>query len=72
MTLRTDDEIVETIEALRDMRGYPPSMREIARELGYAVGGGAIWYRLQSLAKQGRISFDPRISRSIRVVEQPK
>lgn len=61
------DAVIAFIVKTNTERGYPPSIEEIANEMGYASRGGC--YRLiKRMQDAGLITSDPRTARSIRVV----
>jgi repressor LexA len=52
-----------------DDKGYTPSMRDIADNLG-GVSTNAVEGHLKSLEKKGYIARTPRIARSLRVLKK--
>lgn len=63
----TDEDILNFIRAYHERKGYAPTNREIGAGCGLVVS--AMSYRLKNLHKRGDIEMEPRIARSIRVVE---
>ncbi len=61
------ERILQFLEAFTRENGYPPTVREIGRELGIESTSLVSFY-LTQLEKQGRIRRDPAISRGIRLV----
>lgn len=59
------DFIIETIK----VEGYPPTVRDIAAELGI-ISLNAVRRHLQALSKKGYIQLEPGKSRGIQVVEE--
>lgn len=64
---RRQDAIVAFITLFSVANGYPPSVQEIADEVGLKSKSAA-HHHLISLRESGRITFNPRIARSARVV----
>ncbi|OQA13040.1 MAG: LexA repressor [Chloroflexi bacterium ADurb.Bin360] len=62
------DRILQFLETYNQENGYPPTVREIGKELGIE-STSLISFYLAQLEKQGRISRDPAISRGIRVTQ---
>ena len=60
--------VLETISDYWTTYGYAPSVRDIARLVGLVPSAAA--YQLGQLEAAGRITRTPRISRSMRVVQQ--
>lgn len=58
------------IESFIDVKGYPPTLREIANVIGYSVGG--VQKIMKRLEDSGSIERDHGINRGIRVVQQKK
>lgn len=59
-------ELVGAIERLTALRGFPPTMREIAVEMKVSLTRIA---QLMAIAvKAGRVAAQPRIARSCRVI----
>lgn len=52
-------------------RGYPPSMREIAKELGIA-SSSTVWKFMHQCNDKGLIEMDPGVFRGLRVLEEGK
>jgi repressor LexA len=64
------DEIVRVIAEFTSEYGYPPSIRDIMVRVDLA-STSAVHHHLHKLAREGRIEFEPKISRSLRVIPQP-
>jgi repressor LexA len=60
--------VLEFIKAYRAEKGFAPSLREIGEHIG-VDSTSLVTYYLDRLRKDGYITRDPRISRSIVVVE---
>lgn len=71
MTRRDDllDRAVVFIAATVEERGYPPTIRELADELGYRSVGSAHGI-LVELEKRGRIRRDPHSPRAITLTRE--
>jgi len=64
-----EDQQQRILECIRDFiqeRGYPPTVRDIARELGIS-STSVVDYHLRRLEQAGWIERDPRSSRGIRL-----
>ena len=64
-----EDQQQRILECIRDFiqeRGYPPTVRDIARELGIS-STSVVDYHLKRLEQAGWIERDPRSSRGIRL-----
>jgi len=63
-------ELVNAVERLTKSQGFPPSLKELAAELGCSRGRAK---QLADLAvKKGILLHDPRLARSWRVVRSSK
>ena len=62
------DRILKFLEIYSQENGYPPTVREIGKELGIESTSLVSFY-LAQLEKKGRISRDPAISRGIRLTQ---
>lgn len=62
------DDIVHFIDDYTQVKGYSPSYREIAAAVGLKSISSVVDY-LNQLQSEGRITYGPRIARSVRVVE---
>ena len=60
------DEVLLAVGHLTHERGYPPTYREIAEELGLSVS--AIHRIVAAMVKAGDLMADPHLARSIRVM----
>lgn len=65
--LRDIEEIVRFIERFQAKHGYPPTVRECGRGVGLS-SPSTIHHHLETLYSQGRIKWEPAISRTLRVV----
>lgn len=63
----SDAATLEWIKLYISRKGYPPTVREVARGLGL-VSTSTAFYHIEKLVKQGHIRRDPGIARSIVVV----
>lgn len=57
--------IVRFISLYLERYGYPPSVREIAQAAQVVVKGA--WRYLHVLAREGLLTIQPRVARSVRV-----
>lgn len=62
------DRILQFLEIYSQENGYPPTVREIGKELGIESTSLVSFY-LTQLEKKGHISRDPAISRGIRLTQ---
>ncbi len=62
------ERILRFLQSYNQENGYPPTVREIGKELGIESTSLVSFY-LTQLEKQGLISRDPAISRGIRLTE---
>lgn len=62
------ERILQFVEAYSRENGYPPTVREIGKELSIE-STSLISFYLAQLEKRGRISRDPAISRGIRLTQ---
>lgn len=67
--LALQDEVIRAIVRLTDQQGYPPSVREIGREVGIA-STSHVRATLVRLREAGRIRLYPGIARSITVLDR--
>lgn len=63
-----EEEVMEFIEAFYDRHVLMPTVREIADHLGLASPNAAYKY-LRRLREDGRLAWEPRKHRALRVVE---
>lgn len=63
----TDRQIIAAIESLTELRGYPPSNRELANRVGLD-SVSTISFRLKKLKRMGLVDWEPRCPRTLRVV----
>lgn len=59
---------LRAIDKLTKRRGFPPSIREICRELNMS-SANASWQVIDRLIKVGMVTRGPRISRSLVITE---
>lgn len=59
-------EIVSIIESFHSRKGFSPSMREIAEELG-SISVSAVFNHLAALERKAFISRDRKTARSIKI-----
>lgn len=60
-------EVLEFIERYLDDKGYPPSVRDIAREFGLVSAAG-VHKHIKALVRKGYVAKDDFLSRSIKVL----
>lgn len=70
-TTSRQEEVLEAIRAFTAERGYPPTLRDIARAMGID-STNAVSDHLASLEAKGRITRTPKTARSIVVVGDPE
>lgn len=63
-------ELVNAVAALTAKNGFPPSLREVAEEMG--VGHPRAAFLAAEAERRGRLTRTPRAHRSLRVVEVAK
>lgn len=63
-----DDEVLEAIRRRTASEGYPPSLREIARDVG-ASSASSVVIVLTRLERDGRITRRAGMPRTVRLVE---
>ena len=66
---RVEAEVLNYLVVFIAENGYSPTVREICAHFGWSAPSTA-HVRLQSLEAQGRITWNPRQSRTVRVVYQ--
>lgn len=69
LTDRERETLCELI-ALLERDGFPPSLRQLASELGRASGAG-VRNHLKTLQQKGYLHIEPKCSRGIRVLMRP-
>jgi repressor LexA len=62
------NEVLKLIRTLTRVYGYPPTVRELAQELGISSPNG-VSVHLRALENKGAIVRDANVARSIRIVE---
>jgi repressor LexA len=62
--------ILESIRTALDKNGYPPSMREIGKEVGL-ISASSVQHQLRALEKKGYLRRDPRRPRAMELVATP-
>jgi len=65
---RTDQDYVDAITRFREEHGYPPSYRDLAKELEVAACGQHA-HRINRLVDIGMIRKTPGVSRSLVVIQ---
>lgn len=63
-------QLCETINRLAKSKGYPPSLQEVADEVGLAVS--RVFQLTRSTERRGALARTPGIARSWRVVKPAK
>jgi len=63
----TRDRVLQAVRSLSDARGYPPTVREIGRELGLA-SPSTVHQHLLSLRRDGLVAWEPAFPRTLRVL----
>lgn len=58
----------EALKALIDRLGYPPTLQELADELGYQSKSTA-YEHLHELRRRGFVDFKPGIPRTLRILK---
>lgn len=69
MTLKitpAQEKILEIVARFIAAKGYPPSRRQIASDLGCAVAN--VQGQLESLRAKGYVDWDDGVARSLRVI----
>lgn len=56
------DQILDYIKLYHDQHGYPPSVGEIAQEMGTVRSNAH--HHLRQLVKEGRLTYSPHVARS--------
>jgi repressor LexA len=67
MKMKTSERIVIAIDKLTKERGYAPSVREIANEVGLK-SSSTVYGHMERLKDSGRIDFEPKHVRTVRIV----
>ena len=67
--LSTRERVLEFIRKFIEERGYPPTIRDIARGCGIKVPS-LVQYHLEVLEREGHIRRDPGVFRSIQLTEE--
>lgn len=62
--------VLDAIEKAIAANGYSPTIREIGEACGLPNNTGVLRH-LEALQKKGFLRREPRIARSIRLIEQP-
>ena len=68
------DKTIETIRFVLkhlENKGYPPSVREIGKNIGLS-SPGSTWKMMQKCERRGLIEIDPNVPRGIRITELGK
>jgi SOS-response transcriptional repressor LexA len=61
-------QIIDAIRTFHQVHGYAPNIREVMALTGYR-STSAVQYQLRYLRDQGRVQWNPKVTRSIHVVE---
>lgn len=61
-------EVLEAIRELTEAKGFAPTRQELADHLGLAWPQAA-QFHLEALKRKGRVTWDERRSRTLRVVQ---
>ena len=64
----TDEQVLESIRKLTHSMGYPPTLREIAADLGLA-SFSSIARRIDGLEVKGMLVRKPGVSRGIKLTD---
>ncbi len=60
--------MLEFIEAYTGRQGYAPTFREIQDGCGFS-SPSVVWYNLKLMRSAGHVTWDERVSRSVRLVD---
>lgn len=63
----TDDELIVYIQGFMEEFGYPPSVRDLAQAMSVS-STSTVWSRLKKLQVEGRVSWTPGRSRTLRLL----
>lgn len=66
--IATRSAIYAFIKGFTEKRGYPPSIREIARGIGVS-SNNTVHNQLQTMKAMGMVQMEDNVARSVRVVE---
>lgn len=58
---------LDQLHAFIGQHGYPPTLREASRDLGINIS--AVHQHWQALSRKGYVIWNPKSSRTIRIVE---
>lgn len=62
------DQLLDYLRIYTDNHGYPPSTREMTTALGFR-SVESIHRLLRSLKEDGKVTWEPRKARTLRIVE---
>lgn len=65
----TEKQMLVSILALTGIKGYPPTVRELARAVNLK-SAGSVQVRLKSMRDRGLVSFDDASPRTLRPTER--
>lgn len=65
---RRRDAILQAVRDFHAEHHYAPTLREVANLVGLATGSAA-QYQIRLLVDAGVLAMDPKVARSLRVVE---
>lgn len=65
----SERDILVSIAALSGLKGYPPTVRELAASVGLK-SAGSIQTRLDSMRERGLVAFDTYSPRTLRLTER--
>ncbi len=68
---KRQQQVLDTIERLTAKHTMPPTLRELGEPLGITTTHG-IYGHLLALQRQGRVTWTPGKSRTLRIVQQPQ
>ena len=66
---RRQREVLDHLAAYVALHGYPPTLREQSEALGINIS--AVHQHWQALERKGYVVRNPKLSRTIRIVEVP-
>ncbi len=66
--VQTTTSVLQAIKTLTERHGIPPTVREIQAEAGLS-STSVVQYHLKALKRDGRVSYLPNKSRTVRVRE---
>ena len=63
---KRQQEVLDAIARLLEMYGYPPSVAEVASEIGTTTNGA--YDHLRALRKAGKVDWEARKARTLRIL----